>query len=229
MGWSYQFWTELYPKGTLPENFLAEYAKHFDTVEVDNTFYRIPSKDTVERWREHTPADFLFSAKFPKRITHDKMLRDCGEIVSVFLERMSLLRDKLGTLLLQFPYTFKLEHLDLLRDFLPTLPRSQRFVVEVRNKQLLCDELYTLLKENGVGFVIVQQPFMPTTEVVTSDFAYIRLEGDRRKVNGTLGKVELDRMDDTKRWVERIKTLLDSRQKCSYTSASSTQATLRET
>jgi len=209
MGWSYQFWTDLYPKATLAENFLAEYAKHFATVEVDNTFYRIPSKDTVEKWREHTPADFLFSAKFPKRITHDKMLRECGEVVSIFLERMSLLRDKLGPLLLQFPYSFELEHLGLLRDFLPTLPRSQRFVVEVRNKQLLCDELYSLLKENGVGFAIVQQPFMPTTEVVTSDFAYIRLEGDRRKVNGTLGKVELERTDDIKRWTERIKTLLD--------------------
>jgi uncharacterized protein YecE (DUF72 family) len=209
MGWSYQFWTELYPKGTFPENFLSEYAKHFGTVEVDNTFYRIPSKGTVEKWREHTPTDFLFSAKFPKRITHDKMLRDCGEILGVFLERMSLLQDKLGPLLLQFPYTFKLEHIGLLRDFLSTLPRSQRFVVEVRNKQLLCDELYSLLKENGVGFAIVQQPFMPTTEVVTSGFAYIRLEGDRRKVNGTLGKVEVDRTDDIRKWVERIKKLLD--------------------
>jgi uncharacterized protein YecE (DUF72 family) len=209
MGWSYQFWTELYPKGTLPENFLAEYAKHFDTVEVDNTFYRIPSKDTVEKWREHTPTDFLFSAKFPRRITHDKMLRDSGEVTSVFLERMSILRDKLGPLLLQFPYTFKLEHLDLLKDFLPTLPRSQRFVVEVRNKKLLCDELYSLLKENNVGFAIVQQPFMPTIEMVTSDFAYIRIEGDRRKLNGTLGKAELDKTDDIKRWAEKIQTLLD--------------------
>ena len=115
----------------------------------------------------------------------------------------------MGPCFCNFPITFKLEHFDLLRDFLPTLPRSQRFVVEVRNKKLLCDELFSLLKENGVGFAIVQQPFMPTTEVATSDFAYIRLEGDRRKVNGTLGKVELDRTDDTKRWVERIKALLD--------------------
>jgi len=209
MGWSYPFWTELYPKGTLAENFLAEYAKHFSTVELDNTFYRIPSKETVEKWREHTPADFLFSAKFPKRITHEKMLRDCGEVVAVFLERMSLLGDKLGPLLLQFPHSFKLEHLGLLRDFLSTLPRSQRFVVEVRNKQLLSNDLYSLLKENGVGFAIVQQPFMPTTEVVTSDFSYIRIEGDRRKVNGTFGRVELDRTDDIKRWTERIRILLE--------------------
>ena len=137
------------------------------------------------------------------------MLRDCGEVTSVFLERMSLLRDKLGPLLLQFPYTFKLEHLNLLKDFLPTLPKSQRYVVEVRNKKLLCDELYSLLKENNVGFAIVQQPFMPTTEMVTSDFAYIRIEGDRRKLNGTLGKVELDKTDDIKKWTERIKALLD--------------------
>ena len=82
MGWSYNFWTgNFYPKDLAPENFLSEYAKHFDTVEVDNTFYRIPSKDTVEKWRDQTPPNFLFSAKFPRRITHEKMLRDCEEIV----------------------------------------------------------------------------------------------------------------------------------------------------
>lgn len=210
MGWSYDFWTgSFYPKGLAPENFLSEYAKHLHTVEVDNTFYRIPSIDTVEKWRDQTPGNFLFSVKFPRRITHEKMLSNCEDVVRVFLQRMSSLGDKLGPLLLQFPYAFKPEHTGLLRDFLSALPKTHRFVVEVRNKKLLREELYSLLRENRTALAIVEQPFMPTTELVTSDFAYIRLEGDRRKVNGTLGKVEVDRTNDIKKWAEKVRKLLD--------------------
>jgi uncharacterized protein YecE (DUF72 family) len=210
MGWSYDFWTSnFYPKDAKPDSFLSEYAKHFHTVEVDNTFYRIPSKDTVVKWRDQTPPEFLFSAKFPRRITHEKMLKDCDEIVRVFFERMSLLQVKHGPLLLQFPYAFKLEHLDLLRDFLSTLPKTLQLVVEVRNKKLLTEELYSLLQENRTALALVEQPFMPTTEVMTSNFAYIRLEGDRRKVSGTLGKVEIDRTEDVSRWAEKIKKWAD--------------------
>jgi uncharacterized protein YecE (DUF72 family) len=210
MGWSYDFWTSnFYPKDAKPESFLSEYAKHFLTVEVDNTFYRIPSKDTVARWRDQTPPEFLFSAKFPKRVTHENMLKDCEDIVRVFLERVSLLQGKLGPLLLQFPYAFKLEHIDLLRDFLSTLPKTFQLVVEVRNKKLLTERLYSLLEENKTALALVEQPFMPTTEVITSNLAYIRLEGDRRKVNGTLGRVEIDRTDDIKEWAEKIKKWAD--------------------
>jgi len=211
MGWSYDFWTSnFYPQEAKPEDFLSEYAKHFHTVEVDNTFYRIPSKDTVLRWKDQTPPEFLFSAKFPRRITHEKMLKDCEDTVKFFLERISLLEGKLGPLLLQFPYAFKLEHIDLLKDFLPMLPKTLQLVVEVRNKKLLTEGLYSLLRENKAAFAFVEQPFMPTTEVITSKLVYIRLEGDRRKVNGTLGRVEIDRTDDIKKWAEKIKKWMDS-------------------
>ena len=210
MGWSYDFWRgSFYPKDSAPDSFLSEYAKQFHTVEVDNTFYRIPSKGTVENWRDQTPAGFVFSLKFPRRITHEKMLKDCEEITKVFLERASLLGDKLGPLLLQFPYAFKPEHLGLLRAFLAALPKTHRFVVEVRNRKLLQEELYSMLRENRAALAMVEQPFMPTTDVVTSDFTYIRLEGDRRKVNGTLGKPELDRTADITAWAEKIKKFMD--------------------
>jgi uncharacterized protein YecE (DUF72 family) len=210
MGWSYDFWRgSFYPKDLESENFLSEYAKHFHTVEVDNTFYRIPRKDSVENWRDETPADFVFSVKFPRRITHEKMLKDCEEITKVFLERVSLLGDKLGPLLLQFPYAFKPEHMGLLRDFLSALPKTRRFVVEVRNRKLLQEDLYSMLRENRAALAMVEQPFMSTTDVVTSDFAYIRLEGDRRKVNGTLGKPEIDRTADITAWAEKIKKFMD--------------------
>ncbi len=211
MGWSYDFWVgNFYHKGLKATDFLAEYSKHFDTVEVDSTFYGIPYESTVIRWKDQTPSDFLFSLKFPKAITHEKMLKDCEEDVRRFIERISLLQGKLGPLLLQFPYGFKAEHLRVLNDFLPSLPKGHRFVVEVRNKKLLDDKLYSLLRENGVALAIVDHPFMPKLEATTADFAYIRWEGDRRKVKGTLGKVEVDRSNDTVTWTEKIKTFLDN-------------------
>ena len=89
------------------------------------------------------------------------------------------------------------------------LPKTHRYVVEFRNKKLLQEEFYSLLKENGTALALVEQPFMPPTEVMTSDFTYIRLEGDRRKVTGTLGKIEIDKTDSIKSWAEKIKKFSD--------------------
>jgi uncharacterized protein YecE (DUF72 family) len=97
----------------------------------------------------------------------------------------------------------------LLRDFLAALPKTHRFVVEVRNRKLLQEELYSTLRENKTALAMVEQPFMPTTDFVTSDFTYMRLEGDRRKVNGTLGKPEMDRTADITAWAEKIKKFMD--------------------
>jgi uncharacterized protein YecE (DUF72 family) len=207
MGWSYGFWIEnFYPRGLRPSEFLAEYSKHFETVEVNNTFYRVPSESALLNWREQTPKDFLFSAKFPQVITHRKMLKNCEPETQFFIERISALREKVGPLLLQFPPAFGPEEATPLRDFLTRLPKKYRYAVEVRNKKLLGDKLYSLLKENGVALAI--NPLMPETDQVTADFVYVRWEGDRRKVNGELGKVEVDRTDDIKKWATKINKFL---------------------
>jgi len=211
MGWSYNFWMgNFYPKGLTSAEFLTEYSKHFDTVEVDSTFYGIPYESTVLRWKAQTPPDFWFSLKFPRTITHEKMLKDCEQDVEGFIERISLLQGKLGPLLLQFPYGFKPEHLHVLNGLLPNLPKGHRFVVEVRNKKLLDDNLYSLLRNNGVALAIVDHPLMPKLDETTADFAYIRWEGDRRKVKGTVGEIEVERNNDIRAWAEKIKTLLDN-------------------
>ena len=106
------------------QKLLTEYAKNFDTVEIDNTFYRIPSRDTVKKWKEEVPDDFIFCAKFPRKITHIKMLQDCKEELDVFIEHMSLMGDKLGPLLLQLPPGFKPEKSEILKDFLDGLPED---------------------------------------------------------------------------------------------------------
>jgi uncharacterized protein YecE (DUF72 family) len=210
MGWSYNFWVgNFYPKGTKSTQFLKEYSKHFDTVEIDNTFYRVPSKSSLKKWKEQTPADFVFSAKFPQIITHRKMLKDCEQDVKFFIERMSALKNKMGPLLLQLPPAFGGKQITLLKDFLPKLPKSHRYAVEIRNSQLLNSELFAILKQNEVALAIVASPFMPEVNELTACFVYVRWEGDRKKVNGTLGRPEVDRTDETKMWAEKIKTFLE--------------------
>ena len=210
MGWSYNFWVNnFYLAGTKPTEYLTEYSKHFDTVEIDNTFYRIPNEATVEKWNTQTPNSFLFSAKFPQVITHRKMLQNCENETKLFLERISTLQNKLGTLLLQFPPTFGPEKISLLADFLPRLPKKFRYAVEIRNEKTLNENLYAILTENNVALTATSMMPIPGNSQFTADFAYIRWEGDRRAVDGTLGKVEIDRTDDIHEWADSIRNLLD--------------------
>jgi uncharacterized protein YecE (DUF72 family) len=210
IGWSYNFWKgKFYPVKTASKNFLTYYASQFDTVEVDSTFYRIPTPQAVTNWKNQTPSNFTFSLKFPSIITHIKMLRGCERETSVFLQRMDLLGEKLGALLLQFPPSFGADHLADLRRFLQNLPKSHRYVVEVRDECFLGEEFYSLLRANGAAFAWVDSPNMPTVEQVTSDFLYVRWEGDRSKVNGTLGKIEADVKDGLSQWANKLKPHLD--------------------
>ena len=204
MGWSYDFWVgQLYPKDLKPGSFLEEYAKHFNTVEVDGTFYRIPSVATVNNWRENTPDGFLFSAKFPRIITHIKMLRDCEKETTTFISRISELRNKLGPLLLQFPRSFGIKNLAALETFLSKLPKNYRYAVEVRNRTWE-GKLTPLLTDYGVAQAITDQP-LPQTD---SGFVYCRWEGDRSKVNGTIGKVEVERTAEIERISVQVRNLL---------------------
>ena len=210
MGWSYDFWKgDFYPEGTRAKEFLSVYARHFDTVEVNSTFYRIPYSETVENWRDRTPKGFVFSAKFPWKVTHIKMLQDCQEELDVFIDHMSLLGDKLGPLLLQFSSQFKPESINILEDFLPGLPEGYRYAVEVRNKKWLDERFYSLLRDHGIALVLMDHPWMPDMDTITADFTYIRWEGDRKKVKGDQGKVEIDRSGDIKEWAGKVKGFLD--------------------
>ena len=208
MGWSYDFWKgNFYPEQISSKQFLTYYAQQFDTVEVDSTFYRIPRKQTFTDWKEQTPPNFLFSLKFPQIITHIKMLRNCKEETEVFIERAELLQEKLGPLLLQFPPAFKIEHASRLNEFLKRLPKKHHYVVEVRNKSLLNDGFFSMLKENNVAAAWVDTVKMPLVEELTSNIAYVRWEGDRKSVNGTLGRIEVDKSANIEPWSKKLKQL----------------------
>ncbi len=217
LGWSYNFWRgNFYPAKTASKDFLSYYSSKFNTVEVDSTFYRIPSQETVQNWHSQTPKDFLFSLKFPQLITHIRMLKDCQPQTDAFLSRAVLLKEKLGPLLLQFPPSFTSKHMEDLAEYLHKLPKGNRYVVEVRNKTWLTQEFYGLLRECGVALAWTSTDLMAEVREVTGDFLYMRWEGDRQAVNGTLGKVEVDRAADTAAWAQKLKAFLAEREFFGY-------------
>lgn len=210
IGWSYSFWRgSFYPTKAASKDFLAYYATQFNTVEVDSTFYRVPMAQTVTNWKQQTPDGFVFSLKFPQVITHVKMLKDCQYETDVFLDRVHMLGEKLGCLLLQFPPNFGVDHLPDLTDFLSKLPKQNHYAVEVRNKTWLKQEFYSLLKANNIALAWADSPLMVEIDKVTADFLYVRWEGDRKKVNGSLGKKEVDQRENLNLWADKIKFFLD--------------------
>ncbi len=213
-GWPGTF----YPSDMPAAEYLTHYAQHFDTVEVDSTFYRIPSAAMVRNWRARTPEGFLFATKAPQTITHENVLLDCEEELERFLEVMNGLREKLGPILFQFPYFNRQKFakvdtfLERLAPFLGRLPRNGRFAVEVRNKGWLVPPLLDLLRKHRVALALIDHPWMPRpTEIlaridpVTADFTYIRWLGDRKGIEErtkTWDKVIVNRTTELEEWVE---------------------------
>jgi uncharacterized protein YecE (DUF72 family) len=202
-----------------PRDFLTYYATHFNTVEVDSTFYRTPARSTITGWANTTPPGFVFALKVPPVITHEKCLEDCGDDFQNFVDTAEGLgKDKLGPMLLQFPYLnrtkFKTgaEFLARLRPFLKRLPKDHQFALEIRNKNWL-DEKYTeILREHNVALAVIDQAWMPgITELtsrldpITADFTYIRWLGDRRGIEEQTrvwDKTIVDRRAALSRWVD---------------------------
>jgi uncharacterized protein YecE (DUF72 family) len=212
-GWPGAF----YPEGMKPADYLSYYATQFDTVEVDSTFYRIPSLATVRGWHAKTPKGFLFALKVPQVITHEKVLANCDTAMKNFLAAMDCLGAKLGPLLFQFGYFNKKafasvgDFLGRLVPFLKTLPRGYRFAVEVRNKNWVDGRLVAALAERRVALALVDHAWMPRpTEIlaridpITTDFTYIRWLGDRKgieEVTKTWDSIIVNRTRELREWV----------------------------
>ncbi len=203
MGWSYRFWVgKLYPEGTKPTRYLAEYAKTMNSVEIDATFYRIPSVFTIEAWRDSVPEEFRFAAKFPQTVTHVPGLRYDAERLYVFLRHMEVMGNKLGPLLLQFPPFLKPEY-KALNDLLEALPRKRLVAAEFRNRGWFSEETYKLLRDHGVALASTNRAEAP--KVDTAGFAYFRWEGDRKAVVAERGEVQVDKAAETAEWAGKVK------------------------
>ena len=205
MGWSYADWNGVfYPNDTASRDAIALYARAFQAVEIDSTFYGTPREATVRHWKTATPDHFVFCPKVPRAITHDAGLIDVLELLREFARTMRLLGAKRGPMLLQMPPDFTRAELPALREFLPILPELQdadaRFAIEFRHRSLLGEDVSELLREHNVALAAVDYAPMPKRFEATADFAYLRLIG-RHGAFEHHRESQADKTPDIEKWV----------------------------
>ena len=221
-GWLYHDWTTkaggasiFYPTGTRAEEMLALYSRAFTSVEVDSTFYAIPSEQTLRNWARRTPESFTFSPKLLQEITHTEGLRgtESTHLLAEFCERMKTLGDKLGVVLIQLPPQFvhTPENFRALAKFLPQLPRGMRFSIEFRSYGWMEDDVADLLREHTVAPTLVEGQWIKRESLfeienrVGAEFAYVRFMGARDLTRfDTLARPQDANM---KLWAEKIKVM----------------------
>lgn len=183
-GWHYSHWTgPFYPPDMTREKFLGFYARHFSTVEINNTFYHLPATHTVGEWKTQTPKSFLFTCKGSRYITHMKKLKDPEQTLQHFFETVNRLSNKLGPILFQLPPRWKMNVLRL-EEFLKTLPKTFRYAFEFRDESWFAQPVYDLLTKYHAAFCLYHLAGRWAPEVVTTDLVYIRLHGSGEAYQG---------------------------------------------
>ena len=176
-GWHYDDWRQrFYPRKIKKSAWLEFYSRHFATVELNNTFYRLPSEATFNNWHDATPSDFLFAVKASRFITHIKRLKDTHEAVVNFMSRAALLKNKLGPILYQLPPNLHRND-ELLEAFLASLPPGHKYIIEFRHESWLTAEVYDILRRHRAGICGFDTPALTCPMLATADFAYIRFHG----------------------------------------------------
>ena len=200
-GWSYEHWNKLfYPEGLPPANRLAWYARRFRSVEVDSTFYHLPTEKSLQSWSDNVPADFRFAVKASRHITHMKKLSDPGPALSQLMGRLELLGDKLGPVLFQLPPHWAL-NLDRLTAFLKALPQDFRYAMEFRDPSWFDPRVYELLSEYAVALCIYDLDGQVSPLQVTTNLVYVRLHGPDGPYHGEYSGHALQGWSDMlKRW-----------------------------
>jgi uncharacterized protein YecE (DUF72 family) len=179
-GWNYKHWRgRFYPERLPQAEMLAFYARHFDTVEINNTFYHLPKLRTFSAWRETAPKDFLFAVKASRFITHMKKLKAPKTSSKKLLTRVQRLEGTLGPILFQLPPSWHRDE-DRLARFLESLPERHRYAFEFRDPGWLKQEIYNLLKDHNVALCIHDFRGDKTPKEITADFTYIRMHGPRK-------------------------------------------------
>lgn len=205
-GWGYEDWRGgFYPPGTPAGDFLRRYSRVFRITEVDSAYYQAPSREQVARWAEATPDEFLFTVKFPGDVTHKAALRGVEGQVDSFLASLAPLkvRGKLGPLLLQLPASFRRDKdAGALEAFLQELPADVDVAVELRHRSWWVPETYKLLESRGAALVWSVTEYGRTPPVVTADWLYLRLIGDRALTK--FDRVQRDHTDEMRHWAARL-------------------------
>lgn len=197
-GWQYDHWIGPVYDGKLDTaGKLERYAGDLDSVEINSTFYGLPSRDSARAWYEATPKDFLFAAKASRYITHMKKLKDPADSIRRFFDAIEPLEDKLGPILFQLPPKWHV-NTGRLRDFLAALPSDGRYAFEFRDESWHCDEVLEILAGRGAAFCIFDLNGKVSRTDVTAGFTYMRLHGpdgpyrgsyDQQALSGWAGRI----------------------------------------
>jgi uncharacterized protein YecE (DUF72 family) len=201
-GWHYDHWRQLFYPDKLPKaKWLEFYSRHFSTVELNNSFYRLPSEEAFANWRDSSPANFAFAVKVSRFITHIKRLKSVEEPVNTFLERAKILEQKLGPLLYQLPPSMHRDD-ERLESFLSILPHGLKHTLEFRHQSWLDEEVFEILRRHNVGLCVFDMPDLTCPLVATADFAYIRFHGSTGLYSSCYSDEELAN------WAGRLSGLL---------------------
>jgi uncharacterized protein YecE (DUF72 family) len=196
-GWHYKHWKgTFYPAEIKDAEQFSYYSRYFDTVEINNSFYRLPSAKTFEGWKKASPKGFLFAVKASRYITHMKKLKADGRSLRSFFTRANKLQEKTGPILFQLPPKWNI-NTERLADFLSRLPKGDRYTFEFRNHTWYNNEVYELLKKYNCAFCVYELEHHLSPVEVTADFVYIRLHGPGNKYQGSYTSVAL------KKWAKR--------------------------
>jgi len=212
-GWNYPSWTgPFYPVGTRPDDFLRTYARAFDTVEVDSTFYAVPAEKVVKGWASRVPEGFRIALKMPQEITHVRRLVGARDVLEEFCAAARLLGPKLGPVLMQFGPDFGPEQRPALERFLPSLPSDLRFAIEFRRPGWLIKPILQLLHGHRVALALVEGRWLPRkkmprlAEFPTADFGYVRFMGPDRNIVD-YSHVQIDRTAEIEEWLPALERI----------------------
>nr|WP_294782183.1 DUF72 domain-containing protein [uncultured Flavobacterium sp.] len=203
-GWSYKHWRgTFYPEYIKIKDQFSYYVDNFDSVEINNTFYRTPADETFQSWESQVPEDFVYVIKANRFITHMKKLHDPEDSLLIFMEKVKFLENKLGAVLFQLPPFLKVD-IPLLEDFLLALSPKNRYVFEFRNSSWYVPEVYQLLEKYNAAFCIYELAGHLSPVKVTADFVYLRLHGPTSvKYQGSYSDETLSEWaDQCLKWLE---------------------------
>lgn len=190
-GWHYKHWLGTwYPEGTKAAQQFAYYRDRFDTVEINNSFYRLPSIETFSAWRAAAPRGFVYAVKASRYITHMRKLMEPATSYEKFFARVTALKEKLGPILFQLPPRWKV-NTTRLAEFLQALPAQYRYAFEFREASWYHDEVYALLRAHDCAFCIYELEGHRSPQEVTASFVYVRLHGPGAKYAGSYDDREL--------------------------------------
>jgi uncharacterized protein YecE (DUF72 family) len=212
-GWNYPAWTGgFYPDGTRAIDFLPTYARAFDTVEVDSTFYAIPPVKTVRGWADRTPADFVFALKLPQEITHERRFIGVREVAEQFFDVARELGPKLGQVLIQCGPDLSPDEAGPVEEFLAGLPSDIAFAIEFRQREWITAEVHMMLAAHRVALALIDGRWLPRKWMLelcarpTAGHAYVRWMGPDRSLTD-FSRIQVDRTAELELWAKALRTL----------------------